>query len=117
MVTTFAHLTLQHCALTTILEPDASSMLRSHSDSLLLVQFLGLVIQWGALFDDGKPFDLQCCPRSLASSNPGAGFGTGTPLLADNFPALVLHQIRLLEPTLSLCGFASEDVALGQPSH
>merc|ERR1719237_518896 len=86
-----------------------------HNGSLLFVELLCLVVKRGTLLDDGKPFDLQCRPRRLASSNPWAGFGTGTPLLADNFSRLVFHQIRLLQTTLRLRGFPSKDVTFCQP--
>ena len=75
--------------------------LRTH---LLLVELLGLLVEGGALLDDGESLDVECLPCCLDGGDPWAL------LLQHDLALLVLHEVTLGKATPREREFTDPDV-------
>ena len=83
---------------------------------LLLVELLCLLVEGGALLDDGEALDVQCLPGCAACCDPWGLLSLGGFLLGYNLAALVLDKVSLGETRAGLAGLACKYVALCQAS-
>merc|ERR1712176_751553 len=75
----------------------------------LLVELFRLCVKRASLLNHSEPLDLESGACRLACHNPWALLAECAPLLAHDFSALILHQVRFCKPSRGLGELACKE--------